>query len=116
MSEIRSINFVTGFTAAVPNQSQFYLMALDDDARMFNDEMNAMQDSSIQGLSLQPDRRTARPQVPVGSVVGGFASSVDGNVEWIMAGVDDPRSSGGKYLHPDRYNKGKSNYAPQVGS
>jgi hypothetical protein len=111
-----SVNFVTGFTAAAPNQSQFYLMAEVDDPRVFNSEMNATQEGSMQGFAHQADRRAAPPQVPVGSAIGAFATSVDGNVEWIMAEVDDPRSSGGKFVHPDKLNKGPSNYPPQIGS
>jgi hypothetical protein len=115
MAEARYLNFITGFTAGAPNQSQFYLMGVDDDAKVFNDEMNFMGDSSIQGFALQPDRREAAPQVPVGSVVGGYGSTADGNLEWTMANSDDPRSSGGKFIHPDRYNNGGSNYPPQIG-
>jgi len=100
---------------AVPNQSLFYLMGTVDDPRVFNDEMNFQGDSSIQGFAHHSDRRQAAPQVPVNTVVGGFGSTVDGNIEWIMANCDDPRSDGGKFIHPDRRNSGDSNYPPQIG-
>jgi hypothetical protein len=116
MTAMLFVNDIVGLTVAVPNQSLSYLMATVDDPRVFNDEMNFQGDSSIQGFALQPDRRAALPQAPAKLVTGGFGTQPDGNLEWIMAVDDDPRSSGGKYLHPDRYNKAKSNYPPQIGS
>ena len=117
MTAMLSLNSIVGLDAvAVPNQSLFYLMATVDDPRVFNDEMNNMMDSSVQGFAHQADRRAGPPQVPVGSAIGAFGTQPDGNLEWIMGTVDDPRSSGGKYVHPDRRNKGLSNYPPQIGS
>lgn len=110
------VNSIVGLDAvATPNQSLFYLMATVDDPRVFNDEMNFQGDSSIQGFAHHADRRVAPPQAPTALVTGAFGTTVDGNLEWIMAVDDDPRSSGGKYIHPDRYNNGSSNYPPQVG-
>lgn len=113
--ETLEINFITGLTAGAPAISQFYLMALSYADPNFNHDLNFLGDQSIQGLSLEPLRRKASSQAPTLLELGAFDKTVDGSLQYALAVVDDPRSSGGKYFHPDRYNKGKSNFPPQIG-
>jgi hypothetical protein len=110
------INSIVGLdSVATPNQSLSYMMATVDDPRVFNDEMNFQGDSSIQGFAHHSDRRAALPQAPAELMTGAFGTTVDGNLEWIMAVDDDPRSGGGKFIHTDRHNNAPSNYPPQLG-
>jgi hypothetical protein len=113
--EERDVNFVTGLTAGAPDLSQFYLMAMNQAAPNFNRDMNYAGDSSVQGLSLEPLRRRSASQAPTELSMGAFDKTPDGALQYALAVSDDPVSSGGRYLHPDRYNKAKSNFAPQVG-
>ena len=113
--ETLDINFVTGFTAGAPNISQFYLMATSQAEPNFNFDMNYQGDSSIQGFALQPLKRQASSQAPTKLGMGTFDKTVDGSFQYALAVDDDPRSSGGKYVHPDRRNDGPSNFPPQIG-
>lgn len=120
MTAVLSLNSITGLdTAPTPDQSLFYLMAVVDDPRVFNDEMNFTGESSLQGFAHQADRRAAPPQVPtlaVNSIVGlDTAPTPDQSIFYLMATDDDPRSSGGKFIHSDRWANENSNYPPQIG-
>lgn len=121
MAEIRAVNSIVGLdTAATPDQSLSYLMAFNSDTKAINDEMNFSDVGSAQGFAHQTNRRRGHPQAAtrfMNSIVGlDTAPAPDQSVGYMMAVVDDPISSGGKFVIPDRRNKGKSNYPPQIGA